>query len=207
MSQASVFYLIKPLFGYECHISLTEKICQCYLSGQIIATSHDLTPRGSRGRESPLILGKSRLVNKMIWPDLWRGERSGMIGVFRSIGSSLGPPFSWLRFCQWYKLFRNPKISRQKIWHKQQKSWVKKDPWLKVTPTNMKGKEFRIAMRLPKGKPSMVHIEKFWSMLPLNHANMQTGVLYIAANTTIAAASLKNETVHIHSTVQAIFRD
>ena len=26
-----------------------------------------------------------------------------------------------------------------------------RDPWLKVTPTNMKGKEFRIAMRLPKG--------------------------------------------------------
>ena len=66
-----------------------KKICQCYLSGQIIATSHDLTPRGSRGRESPLILGKSRLVNKMIWPDLWRGERSGMVGVFSDQSGAL----------------------------------------------------------------------------------------------------------------------
>ena len=43
-----------------------------HLSGQIIATSHDLTPKGSflEGK-SPAISGKSRLVKYYsIWPDL-----------------------------------------------------------------------------------------------------------------------------------------
>ena len=172
MSQASVFYLIKPLFGYEYHIGLTEKICQWYLSGQIIATSHDLTPRGSRGRESPLILGKSRLVNKIIWPDLWRGERSGMIGFFPINRELFGASILVAQILSVVQVVQKSQDFQTENLAQAAKVMGSKDPWLKVTPTNMKGKEFRIAMRLPKGKPSMVHIEKFWSMLSLNHANM-----------------------------------
>ncbi len=44
------------------------------MSGQIIATSHDLTPNGGFGKGNLLISGKSRLVkyyNLIIWPDMW----------------------------------------------------------------------------------------------------------------------------------------
>ena len=40
------------------------------ISGQIIATSHDLTPNGGDCKGNPLISGKSRLVKYYsIWPD------------------------------------------------------------------------------------------------------------------------------------------
>ena len=45
-----------------------------YSSGQIIATSHDLTPKGSWGREIreiPLFQGNLGWWNIIIWPDSW----------------------------------------------------------------------------------------------------------------------------------------
>ena len=153
MSQAIVFHLIKPLFGYEYHISLAKKICQWYLSGQIIATLHDLTPRGSRGRESPLISGKSRLVNYYNLARFMEGWKEWDDWVFSDQSGAL-----------WG--LRNPKIS------KQQKSWVQKTlGWRWLLPT-WKERNFVSQWGFQRGQPSMVHIEKFWSMLPQNHANM-----------------------------------
>ena len=40
-----------------------------HISGQIIATSHDLTPKGSWGREIPLFQENLGGWNIMIWPD------------------------------------------------------------------------------------------------------------------------------------------
>ncbi len=40
-----------------------------HFSGQIIATSHDLTPIGSQGREIPLFQGNPGWWNIIIWPD------------------------------------------------------------------------------------------------------------------------------------------
>ena len=46
-------------------------------SGQTIATSHDLTPKGSQEREMPLLQGNLGWWNIIIWPDtmanwMWR---------------------------------------------------------------------------------------------------------------------------------------
>ena len=40
-------------------------------SGQIIATSHDLTPNGGLVREIPLFQGILGWWNIIIWPDQW----------------------------------------------------------------------------------------------------------------------------------------
>ena len=40
------------------------------VSGQIIATSHDLTPNGGLVREIPLFQGNLGWWNIIIWPDL-----------------------------------------------------------------------------------------------------------------------------------------
>ena len=40
--------------------------------GQIIATSHDLTPNGGLVREIPLFQGNLGWWNIIIWPDFWR---------------------------------------------------------------------------------------------------------------------------------------
>ena len=42
----------------------------CYISGQIIATSHDLTPNGGLVREIPLFQGNLGWWNIIIWPDI-----------------------------------------------------------------------------------------------------------------------------------------
>ena len=39
-------------------------------SGQIIATSHDLTPKGGLGKEIPLFLGNLGWCFVTIWPDI-----------------------------------------------------------------------------------------------------------------------------------------
>ena len=43
-----------------------------YVSGQIIATSHDLTPNGGLVREIPLFQENLGWWNIIIWPDVWR---------------------------------------------------------------------------------------------------------------------------------------
>ena len=42
---------------------------QAIMSGQIIATSHDLTPNGGLVRELPLFQGNLGWSNIIIWPD------------------------------------------------------------------------------------------------------------------------------------------
>ena len=42
-----------------------------HISGQIIATSHDLTPNGGLVREIPLFQGNLGSWNIIIWPDIW----------------------------------------------------------------------------------------------------------------------------------------
>ena len=42
-----------------------------YISGQIIATSHDLTPNGGLVREIPLFQGNLGWWNIIIWPDIY----------------------------------------------------------------------------------------------------------------------------------------
>ena len=41
------------------------------MSGQILATSHDLTPNGGLVREIPLFQGNLGWWNIIIWPDMW----------------------------------------------------------------------------------------------------------------------------------------
>ena len=42
-----------------------------YISGQIIATSHDLTPNGGLVRELPLFQENLGWLNIIIWPDTY----------------------------------------------------------------------------------------------------------------------------------------
>ena len=48
------------------------KIRAFYFSGQIIATSHDLTPNGGLVREIPLFQEIPGWWNIIIWPDFWK---------------------------------------------------------------------------------------------------------------------------------------
>ena len=48
-----------------------NKKMKIYISGQIIATSHDLTPNGGLVREIPLIQGNLGWWNIIIWPDIY----------------------------------------------------------------------------------------------------------------------------------------
>ena len=50
---------------------LQNKKQQSILSGQIIATSHDLTPNGGLVREIPLFQEHPGWWNIIIWPDLF----------------------------------------------------------------------------------------------------------------------------------------
>ena len=50
---------------------LQNKKQQSILSGQIIATSHDLTPNGGLVREIPLFQENPGWWNIIIWPDLF----------------------------------------------------------------------------------------------------------------------------------------
>ena len=52
-------------------IKITQKKWLVYYSGQIIATSHDLTPNGGLVREIPLFQGNLGWWNIIIWPDYW----------------------------------------------------------------------------------------------------------------------------------------
>ncbi len=73
--------LVEGAWGYVPRVwwhrcwTLTELLyespfIQWYIkSGQIIATSHDLTPKGSWGREIPLFQGNLGWWNIIIWPD------------------------------------------------------------------------------------------------------------------------------------------
>jgi len=45
------------------------KVAVTNLSGQIIATSHDLTPNGGLVREIPLFQGNLGWLNIIIWPE------------------------------------------------------------------------------------------------------------------------------------------
>ena len=49
-------------------------ICSLQLSGQIIATSHDLTPNGGLVRDIPLFRGNLGSWNIIIWPELSRDD-------------------------------------------------------------------------------------------------------------------------------------
>ena len=49
---------------------LINWIVRVYISGQIIATSHDLTPNGGLVREIPLFHGNPGWWNIIIWPDI-----------------------------------------------------------------------------------------------------------------------------------------
>ena len=43
-----------------------------YTSGQILATSHDLTPNGGLVREIPLFQENLDWLDIIIWPDAWK---------------------------------------------------------------------------------------------------------------------------------------
>ena len=49
----------------------SSKLVVFIFSGQIIATSHDLTPKGSSRREIPLFQGNLGWWNIIIWPDIF----------------------------------------------------------------------------------------------------------------------------------------
>ena len=52
-----------------------------YNSGQIVATSHDLTPNGGLVREIPLFQGNLGWWNIIIWPDNCFVELKGIVGM------------------------------------------------------------------------------------------------------------------------------
>ena len=52
----------------------SRRSCVTYFSGQIITTSHDLTPNGGLVREIPLFQGNLGWWNIIIWPDFWKYE-------------------------------------------------------------------------------------------------------------------------------------
>ena len=62
-----------------------------HLAGQIIATSHDLTPNGGLVREIPLFQGNLGWWNIIIWPDLASRQREFSTLWF---GFSGGGPYS-----------------------------------------------------------------------------------------------------------------
>ena len=64
-------------------------------SGQIIATSHDLTPNGGLVREIPLFQGNLSWWNIIIWPDQYIGDLKPInLGLNTFIFQGFGVP-SW----------------------------------------------------------------------------------------------------------------
>ena len=68
------------------HYKLTKKICisflcaTVFLFGQIVATSHDPTPKGSWTKEIPLFQWNLGWLNITIWPDSMVGGKVGVRG-------------------------------------------------------------------------------------------------------------------------------
>ena len=56
---------------YPCWKFLGNMDMIYHISGQIIATSHDLTPNGGLGRDIPLFQGNPGWWNIIIWPDIY----------------------------------------------------------------------------------------------------------------------------------------
>ena len=81
------------------HVS---SIFKPWLSGQILATSHDLTPKGSWEREITLFQGNLAWWNIIIWPDdyvvLWNGSGSRR-GNNLNLSSKTLKPRSLEDFC------------------------------------------------------------------------------------------------------------
>ena len=64
--------LHQVLSGYTIHLQAVYGFVVAIKSGQIIATSHDLTPNGGLVREFPLFQGNLGWWNIIIWPDkIW----------------------------------------------------------------------------------------------------------------------------------------
>ena len=59
------------IYIYFINIYICHKYIYIYISGQIIATSHDLTPKGSLVREIPLFQENLGWWNIIIWPDIY----------------------------------------------------------------------------------------------------------------------------------------
>ena len=104
-------------------------------SGQIIATSHDLTPNGGLVRETFLFQGKLGWWNIIIWPDpMMQGDwipiglSCGVVVCVQIIWGSFWctekTRRSWCRECGWKVFFfrrtwrRNPKKSEETIGYK-----------------------------------------------------------------------------------------
>ena len=77
-----------PYFWFNTHIN-HEKWWLWDISGQIIATSHDLTPNGGLVREIPLFQENLGWWNIIIWPDIFNLKVSF---------SLMGPPPGSYRF-------------------------------------------------------------------------------------------------------------
>ena len=60
-----------------------------HISGQIIATSHDLTPNGGLVREIPLFQGNLGWWNIIIWPDIWTRDSSMSVKFFSLLAFDL----------------------------------------------------------------------------------------------------------------------
>ena len=75
-SNASCFLTCRLVDIFDEHYGFSDfsrswaALCEGDLSGQIIATSHDLTPNGGLEREIPLFQGNLSWWNIIIWPDL-----------------------------------------------------------------------------------------------------------------------------------------
>ncbi len=66
-------------------------------SGQIIATSHDLTPNGGLVREFPLFQGNLGWWNIIIWPDFWLLSRKPTVRTWKIDGwKTMNFPLVWL---------------------------------------------------------------------------------------------------------------
>ncbi len=68
---ANTFFrrIIVQVILLQLDICVENHCKQCHKSGQIIATSHDLTPNGGLVREIPLFQGNLGWQNITIWPD------------------------------------------------------------------------------------------------------------------------------------------
>ena len=65
-----IFLFTSWIYGVD-SMDASQIGSRIYLSGQIIATSHDLTPNGGLVREIPLFQGYLGWWNIVIWPDLF----------------------------------------------------------------------------------------------------------------------------------------
>ncbi len=96
---------------HTCCITVVNRI---HTSGQIIATSHDLTPNGSLVREIPLFQGNLGWWNIIIWPDTCQNIQ--IIQVFQTYKVVHSQPLGDT-LCLLFRLFGGAEEGNQTVFY------------------------------------------------------------------------------------------